>query len=231
MRAITGAAAAPGARLIAYSVRGVAELNLVVPAEAALVGAPPSAGGAPPSPTSGPTPAAPVPPVAPTGRGGTGRLVTIVRNALAARPARAAIPPLLRDVTEALTRDLLDAIAPEPTSDDARSVRDTLTTAGITSVANLLDAHPEDLHVDVLNRGNATGLAELLAESEKIVATTAKAVGDTIQQFAADGRVVSRDNLQAPAIATEFSDALANALKGAVDLETIAAAVSRASNA
>jgi hypothetical protein len=165
---------------------------------------------------------------APTPRaGGTGRLASIVGNTIAARPARTVVPPLLRGVAEGLTRDLLDAIAAEPATDAARSVRDTLTEAGITSVATLLDAQPEDLHVDVLNRGNAAGLAELLDTSEKAVASTAKAVADTIQKFAADGRLVSRDNLQDPAIAAEFSDALASALKGAVPRETVGAAVDR----
>jgi hypothetical protein len=153
----------------------------------------------------------------------------MIRNTLAARPVGSAIPPLLRDVSETLTRDLLDSIAPEPSTDAALSVRDALVGAGITTVAGLLDAHPEDLHVDVLNRENAEGLAGLLDVSEKSVATTAKAVGDTLQRFNADGRIVSRDNLQRPETAAEFSEALTAALRGSVRPETVSAAVARVS--
>ncbi len=203
---------ASGSHAVVYTVSGVSEMNLAVPA--ATAAAVSSSGGAPSA--VGAAPAA-----APS------RLASIVHAAIANRPARTAVPPLLRDVSESLTRDLVDAISPEPSSDAGRTVRDALAAAGITSVAGLLDAHPEDLHVDVLNRANAAGLADLLDVSEKIVATTAKAVGDTVLRFATDGRLVSRDDLQRAQVASELADALATSLKHSVPRDTVAAIVSR----
>jgi hypothetical protein len=197
-----------GASVVHYTVVGMPELNFAMPSDAT---------GRPTGPVGATRP--PVP--------GGGRLATMVRTALAARPARSAVPPLLRDASESLTRDLLDAVAPEPATDAGRSVRDALTAAGITSVARLLDAHPEDLHVDVLNRGNAAGLAELLEVSEKSVAGVAKGVGDTLQKLAADGRIVSREDLGRPEVAAEASQTLSEALKGAVTPEVVASAVAR----
>jgi hypothetical protein len=199
---------------VLYSVAGVPELNFVAPdPEAQLSPAPP---GAPPPPAPTPTPAAPA------------RLATIVRSAVAARPARTAIPLLLRDMTEGLTRDLLHVIAPEPATDAGRLVRDALAGVGIASVAALLDAHPEDLHVDVLSRRNAEGLADLLEVSEKTVAATAKAVGNTVVKFSSARRLMSRDDLRQPDLAAEFSSTLTGALKEAVSPEYVAAAVGRA---
>src|SRR6202023_328891 len=101
-------------------------------------------------------------------------------------------------------------------------------TAGITSVTGLLNARPEDLHLDVLNRQNAAGLADLLNVSEKRVASITKAVGDTMRKFAADGRIASRDDLAKPQIAGDFAKALSVALKGTVTAADLTAIVSRA---
>ena len=218
-----GGGGAQGGESVLYSVAGLPELNFLARSTGE---------------TAAPLRAqAPAPNVASTGAGaparpaqpaGAGRLSTIVRTAIDARPKRGAIPPLLRDASEVVTRELLDAIAPEPATDAGRAVRDALTSAGITSVAGLLDAHPEDLHVDVLNRGNAAGLADLLDVSEKAVDATVKAVGDTVVAFAGRGRVVSRDDLRDPEVAGELAAALGGALRGTVTPEAVAAAVARA---
>jgi hypothetical protein len=135
---------------------------------------------------------------------------------------------LLRDMTDGLTRDLLHAIAIEPKTNAGRLVRDALAGAGIASVAALLDAHPEDLRVDVLSRRNAEGLAELLDASENTVRATAKAVGNTVVKFSSAKQLVSRDDLRQPDLAATFGAALSAALKDVVSPEYVMAAVGRA---
>ena len=210
---VSGASAAPGATLVDYTVTGLPDMHFVTPAANGIFSVPIGVG---PAPT-------PVP--SPPGRPGTTRAVDMVSTALAARTA---IPPLLRDVSATLAFDLLGVIAPEPTTDAARSVRDALKTAGIASVAGLLNARPEDLHLDVLNRQNATGLADLLNVSEKSVASVTRAVGDTMTKFAADRRIASREDLAKPQIAADFARALGVALKGTVTAANLTAIVSRA---
>jgi hypothetical protein len=210
---VSGASAAPGAALVDYTVTGLPDMHFVTPAANGIFSVPIGVG---PAPTPAPSP---------TGGSGTTRAVDMVKTALAAQTA---IPPLLRDVSGTLAFDLLGKIAPEPTTDAGRSVRDGLKTAGIASVAGLLNARPEDLHLDVLNRQNVNGLADLLNVSEKRVASVTKAVGDTMTKFAADRRIASRDDLAKPQIAADFTKALSAALKGTVTAADMTAIVSRA---
>ena len=165
-------------------------------------------------------------PAVPGGSGG--RLSELVRAAITNRPARSAVPRLLRGFSEELTTRLLRRIPLEPASETSRSVRDALAAAGIRTVAQLLDSHPEDIHVDVLERASAAGLAELLETSEKTAASLARAVGDMVQRFASEGRLVSREDMRSADVAPEFQKALGEALKGAVPSETVAAEVDAA---
>ena len=209
----SGATAPPGATLVHYTVTGLSNMHFVTPAATGIIS----------FPTRGRTGSA----VADPGRPPTTRAADMVRTTIAARPQRTAIPELLRDVTATLTHDLLGVIAPEPTTDAAKSVRDDLAATGITSIAGLLDTHPEDLHVDILSREKLTGLAELLNVTEKRVAVVTKAVGDTMVKFAADRRIASREDLGRPQIAATFAKALGTALKGAVPAATLTAIVDR----
>jgi hypothetical protein len=206
------AASAPGTRAVLYTVTGVPELNFVAPD--ADVTPTPAGGGTTTPPPSGVTT-------------GPGHLATTVRAAITSRSARTAVPPLLRGTTEALTRDLLGAITPEPRTDEGRTARETVAAAGITTTAQLLDADPERLLADVLRGQNAQGLADLLDVAEKSAAATTKAVGDTLVQFATNRRIVSRDDLARSEVAAPFAEALAEALKGTVPPEYVAAAVGR----
>lgn len=206
------AIAGPATRTVLYTVDGVPELNFVTPDLE-----PP-----PQQPAPRPAPAAPD-----TGIGGS-RVAIIVRSAIASRPARSAVPPLLRGMAESLTRDLLSGIVPEPKTDEARAARDTLAAAQIANVADLLNADPEHLHATVMNGQHAGGLADLLDAAEKRVHATAKAVGDTIVQFATNKRIAARGDLADPELASEFSKALVTALKGSVSADYLAAAVDRA---
>jgi hypothetical protein len=113
-------------------------------------------------------------------------------------------------------------------TDAERSVRDSLVSANIRSVAELLDSHPEDLHVDILNRANAVGLAGILEASEKTTASVAKAVGDVVQKLASEGRLVSRDDFRVSALVSDFRKALTDALKGALPEETVGVEIDRA---
>jgi hypothetical protein len=206
------AIAGPAIRVVLYSVDGVPELNFVTPD--------------PEPPLQQPAPSAPS---APDTASGGSRLSTFVRSAIAARPGRS-VPPLLRGMAEALTRDLLSAIVAEPKTDEGRAVSDALAGSQIANVADLLNADPEDLHSTVLNRRNAAGLADLLNAAEKRASATAKAVGDTTVQFANNRRIVTRGDLMQPEVAAEFSKALTDALKGSVSAGYVTAAVERAAN-
>jgi hypothetical protein len=202
----TGPGAAPGG-LTRYTVEGVPELTLVAPASA---GSPTgSAAGFPPA----------------VDPGGATRVATTVRNAIAARPRRSAVPPLLRGAAEDLTAGLLRHVAPAPATDEGRSVRDTLAGSGLTSVAALLEADPEDLHTGVLRRAQAPGLADVLDTSERQVEATVKAVGDAISKLAAAGRVVSRDDLRRAEVAEALAEALKTPLGDTIAPEVMSAAI------
>jgi hypothetical protein len=198
-----------GMPLVHYAVLGVPELNLVAPAPVASSAATPASSGPP-------SPAAP------------GRVVQTIRAAVASRAQRNAVPPLLREAAVSVTRGILDAVAPEPMSDAGRAAREALAHSGVTTVAGLLDADPEELHVARLGRAHAAGLAELLEVGEKGVAAAVKAVGDTLLNFAIDGRVLVRDDLARPETAREIGAALSEALKGSLTPEAAAEAVARA---
>jgi len=202
-----GAPPAPGTRVVHYTVRGFSQLHFIVPAAGALAAAA--------------TPAIP-------GEQPGSRLGETVKTAIANRPARSPVPPLLRPFAEELTKRLLRTIPLEGASDAGRSVRDGLAAAGIGNVAQLIDSHPEELHVDVLNRANAAGLAELLEAGEKSTATVAKGVGDTVYRYSSEGRLSSREDLREPELATDFKKSLLEALRGAVPPDTVAAEVDAA---
>ncbi|HSB37013.1 MAG TPA: hypothetical protein VLH41_09045 [Thermoanaerobaculia bacterium] len=200
-----GAPSAPGTPVVHYTVRGLPQLHFIAPAAGAL-------------------PSAPAGPAVPGQQPGS-RLGEMVRTAIANRPARSSVASLLRPFAEELTRRLLGTIPLEATSDAGRSVRDALAAAGIRSVAQLLDSHPEELHVDVLNRANAAGLAQLLEESEKSTVIVAKGVGDTVHKLSSEGRLVSREDLRAPELGGEFKKALLETLRGVVPPDGVAAEV------
>jgi hypothetical protein len=205
-----GAGGAPGGESILYSVAGLLDLNFLER------GAGVAAVAEPPSFRNAEQPAR------------SSRLSTVVRSAIDARPRADAIPPLLRGASEAVTRELLDAIAPEPATDAGRDVREALDGAGITSVAGVLDANPEELHANVLAGRNAAGLADLLEVSEQTVDATVKAVGDTVVALARKGRLVSRDDLRDPPKARALAEALGKALPATMTTKAVSAAVERA---
>ncbi|MEO8681573.1 MAG: hypothetical protein ABI665_21180 [Vicinamibacterales bacterium] len=205
------ATAVPGAGVVLYKVQGLPEMHFVAPETAAATT----------RASSQPPPSSPV------ASGGLDRLTRTVRTALSARSANTAIPPLLRDASEMLVKDLLVHQSPEPASDAGRAARGALADLGITNVAALLVESPDSLLVDVLNGANAAGLADLLEVSEKAAAKTAKTVGDALVKLAGD-RLVSREDLRDPALADTFTSTVGDALKGAVSREAIATAVARA---
>jgi hypothetical protein len=201
------AAPAPDRPLARYTVVGLSDLHFFAPGEA---------------------PTAPAP--LPADIGG-GRLRELVRTWFAARPARAAVPPLLRDLGEAVTRNLL-ASAPLEAADEAvRPVVGRLADAGVATVGAIIDRQPEALHVDVLGRAHPVELTQLLDDSDRVARNTAKVVGDSLVSFAAERRIAARDGFADPAVTADFSALLAEKLAAArlaVNPEAIRAAVADA---
>ena len=193
--------------LVRYTAVGVPDLHFFTPGEAAPAPAPPPA----------------------DVRGG--RLRELVRAAFAARPARAAVPALLRELGEEVTRSLVASAPLEAPDEATRPVVERLAAAGVSTVGAVLGRHPESLHVEVLGRANPAELTQLLDEAERITRSTAKVVGDTLVSFAAERHLAARDALADPVITAEFSALLGEKLAAArrpANPEVIQAAVAEA---
>jgi hypothetical protein len=187
---------APDRPLVRYTVVGVPDLHFVAPGEA---------------PPASPPPPPPPPPAEPGG----GRPRELVRAAFATRPARAAVPPLLRDLAEEITGHLLASTPLEAPDEAARPVVERLAGAGVTTVRDVLARHPEDLHVNVLGRAHPAGLGQLLDEAERLARSAAKVVGDALVSFAAERRILAREGFADPAVAEAFSAVLGEKLPAA----------------
>jgi hypothetical protein len=148
-----------------------------------------------------------------------------VRDLVASRPARSAIPLLLREFTEELAQRLLEAVPMDGTTPAGRAVRDVLVRANVRTVAELLESSPEHVHVDLLNRANAIGVAELFDQAEKVVPKVTRAVGDVVRQFASEAGLFSRDQLRDAALMAQFQRALVEALGEVLPEDQVEAAI------
>jgi hypothetical protein len=175
--------------MVRYAVAGAPGLHLVAPGDVAEVVAP--------------RPAEP------------GRLRDVVRTTFGRRAERAAVPPLLADFAEDLTRDLLTRLNVQPASDAEKPIVERLADAGVTTVGGVLGRSPTDLHERVLGRANAPELASVIDTSEHTARTVSKAVGDAVVAAAADRRLVARADVRTPDGMAELTRRLDEKLKAA----------------
>jgi hypothetical protein len=164
--------------LVDYTVIGTPDVHFVAPAPAGVR----DPGGAPAT--------------QPVSTGGT--LRETVRAGVAGRPARSAVPALLRGFTESLTTELAGAMPLTPAADPERPVVDRLGGAGVRTVADALNTDLEALHAEVLRRENAAELTAIVDRSESTIRALTRAVGDAVLEIATQRGVSARGGFATP---------------------------------
>ncbi len=170
----------PGQPVVRYTVEGMPDLNLIVPA---------------PQPTTG------------TSSGGTtidrSRVAETVRTNLTDLP-EGPVSPLLRPLSEDVSVNLLDALPLSALPGAASPARAPLDEAGVRTAASVLAANPDDLHENVLGGREAEGLNRVLTASEDSARTVALTVGNVVREMSEANRLTSRSDLQKDDIREEM---------------------------
>ncbi len=153
------------------------------------------------------------------------RTTSLVRDALAVRELRTAIPPLLRGFAESLAAGLTSAV-PVSAMTPAQPIVAPLTTAGIKTVGDVLSRTPDAIYVSVLGKTQAPAVSELVTRAEATAETIAKNVVDALKQAAGARTLVSTDDLASADARKAFVQALATQTKlpeGTVEASVTAA--------
>ena len=153
------------------------------------------------------------------------RTTSLVRDALAVRELRTAIPPLLRGFAESLAAGLTSAV-PVSAMTPAQAIVAPLTTAGIKTVGDVLSRTPDAIYVSVLGKTQAPAVSELVTRAEATAETIAKNVVDALKQAAGARTLVSTDDLASADARKAFVQALATQTKlpeGTVEASVTAA--------
>jgi hypothetical protein len=153
------------------------------------------------------------------------RTTSLVRDALAVRELRTAIPPLLRGFAESLAVGLTSAV-PVSVLAPAAPIVAPLTTAGIKTVGDVLSRTPDSIYVSVLGKTQAPALSDLVTRAEATADTVAKNVVDALKQTAGARTLVSTDDLASADTRKAFVQALATQTKlpeGTVDASVTSA--------
>ena len=122
------------------------------------------------------------------------RTTSLVRDALAVRELRTAIPPLLRGFAESLAAGLTRAV-PVSAMTPAAPIVAPLTTAGIKTVGDVLSRTPDSIYVSVLGKTQAPAVSELVTRAEAKADEVAKNVVDALKQTGGAHTFVSTDDL------------------------------------
>jgi hypothetical protein len=147
------------------------------------------------------------------------RTTSLVRDALAVRELRTAIPPLLRGFAESVTAGLTSAV-PVSAIAPAGPIVAPLNTAGIKTVGDVLSRTPDSIYVNVLGKTQAPAVSELVTKAEAKAGEVAKNVVDALKQIGGARTLVSTDDLAAGETRKALVQALATATRlpeGTVD--------------
>jgi hypothetical protein len=139
------------------------------------------------------------------------RLPDAVRAAPDAR-TRASVPPLLRDLSETVSVNVL-RIAPirRVAEEPEIPFHQQLIAAGVPTYGALLARPPEDVH-QALGFENSKEFSEILQEGETVVSTVTKAVYSAMAAVAKETGAVSRRDLTGEESIQKLSEAVAEAL-------------------
>jgi hypothetical protein len=183
--------------LMRVSVMGISELSLVLPDEEA-----------PAEPTAEPTVVGPRPvPASP--------LREVIRTSVAGRARTAAVPRLLRGLTESLVADIAGAVPLEAAQPPEEAVVGRLREAGVGTAAGVLEHDAEVLHGTVLAKESPAELNAILDRSERLVQSITKEVGDSVTTFSTERGLASREGLADPQLAAELGKRLGERLRKA----------------
>jgi len=184
--------------MMRVSVMGIPELSLVLPDEEAPVetaAAEPTVVGARPVPAS--------------------PLREVIRTSVTTRTRAAAVPRLLRGVTESLVAEIAGAIPLEAAQPPEEAVVGRLRVAGVGNAAAVLEHDAEVLHGTVLGKESPVELNAILDRSERLVQAISKEVGDSVTAFSTERGLASREGLADPQLAAELGKRLGERLRKA----------------
>ena len=133
---------------------------------------------------------------------------------VAKRPARGAVPALLKSFAEDLSQHVISAIPIEAAGPAQTAVASRLADSGIMTLGGLLGRSPEELHADVLNGEHGDGLAALVDRAEADAAAATKAVADSVTAAAADAHVFTRADFRTADRATDLGTRIGDKLSG-----------------
>ena len=189
--------------LVDYTVTGAPDVHFVAPAP----------GGAAGQPARPMRPMRPMRPAAEAGGGGS--LRDTVRAGVAARPARSAMPALLRTFTESLATSLAGSMPVMPAAEPEQPVVARLGDAGVRTVADVLGRDPEALHAEVLRGENADELAAIVDRSESTARALTRVVGDAVLAAATERGIAARAGFATPEMRELLTRDVAERLRAA----------------